>query len=135
MLPSATTLGSVASQKRLIAFVITKVGALDALLRGDQDASIFEPLGDVDTRRRVHINARLAFLRNWLCSQLTGPCVETDRCRARQGEHDSFGCFRRAVRIADGLPATPCRISDFDVFQPSLEDSREFRIHVIVPAA
>ena len=37
--------------------------------------------------------------------------------------------------FADGLPAMPCRISDFDVFQPSLEDSREFRIHVIVPAA
>jgi len=37
--------------------------------------------------------------------------------------------------FADGSPAMPCRISDFDVFQPSLEDSREFRIHVIVPAA
>jgi hypothetical protein len=103
MLPSATTLGSVASQKRPIAFVITKVGALDALLRGDQDASVFEPLGDVDTRRRVYINARLAFLRNWLCSQLTGPCVEIDRYRARQGEHDSFGCSRRAVRVCRRL--------------------------------
>jgi hypothetical protein len=103
MLPSATTLGSVASQKRLIAFVITKVGSLDAQLRGDQDASIFEPLGDVDPRRRVHINARLAFLYNWLCSQLTGPCVEIDRYRARQGEHDSFGFSRRAVRVCRRL--------------------------------
>jgi hypothetical protein len=82
MLPSANNPASVASHERLLACVILKVGSLDALLRGDQDASIFEPLGDVGTRRDMQINARLAFLRNWLWSQLTGLCAEINRCRA-----------------------------------------------------
>ena len=40
------------------------------------------------------------------------------------------GQFGRAV----GSPAVPCCISDFDVFQHSLEDSREFHIHVLITA-
>ena len=49
----------------------------------------------------MHISARLAFLRDWLWSQLTGPCAEIDR--AYQREYDSFGWSRRIVRASRRL--------------------------------
>lgn len=54
--------------------------------------------------------------------------------------HDRVGMIRsgspaQRFGLADGSSVMPCCISDFDVFQHSLEDSREFYIHVILPTA
>lgn len=45
MLPSADAPASVAPHKRLVARVVSGVGSLGALIRGDQDIANFQPLG------------------------------------------------------------------------------------------